>query len=96
MLTKYRPCHLSRANGAEDDSPGQRPGGRSEISSSALKGRRFPAPFQGAPQSVDSETQGVAQGQLAAALSAPEGVDFVEARKAHPANVFVSSRSGHF
>ncbi len=39
-----------RANGAENISPGQRPGERIPISLSALKGRRgHPAPFQGAP-----------------------------------------------
>src|SRR6266481_7914982 len=37
---------------------------------SALQGRRIPAPLQGAP--IDSETQGVALGLRAAALSAPE------------------------
>src|SRR5467141_2642288 len=36
----------------------------------ALQGRRIPAPLQGAP--IDSETQGVALGWVAAALSAPE------------------------
>src|SRR6266481_4678590 len=37
---------------------------------SALKGRRIPAPLRGAP--IDSETQGVALGYHAAAPSAPE------------------------
>src|SRR5467141_5125592 len=37
---------------------------------SALQGRRNPPPLQGAP--IDSETQGVAMGWSAAALSAPE------------------------
>src|SRR3979490_1452422 len=39
-------------------------------SCSALQGLRIPAPLQGAP--IDSETQGVALGWSAAALSAPE------------------------
>jgi hypothetical protein len=51
-----------RANGAEDASPGQRPGYRAQVSSPALKGRRIPAPFQGTQQYNDSETQGVALG----------------------------------
>jgi hypothetical protein len=38
----------------------------------ALKGRGIPAPLQGAPQSIDSETQGVAPGWHPPALSAPE------------------------
>jgi hypothetical protein len=38
--------------------------------SPALKERGIPAPLQGAP--IDSETQGVALGWSAAALSAPE------------------------
>src|SRR6266404_2377956 len=38
--------------------------------SSALQGRRIPAPLQGAP--IDSETQGVALGYHAPAPSAPE------------------------
>src|SRR5579864_484940 len=38
----------SRANGAEDASPGQRPEYLAQITLSALKGRRVPAPFQGA------------------------------------------------
>ena len=38
------PC---RANGAEKVSPGQRPGYRAQLSTSALKGRRgFPRPFK--------------------------------------------------
>jgi hypothetical protein len=37
---------------------------------SALQGRRIPAPLQGAP--IESETQGVALGWSAAALSAPD------------------------
>jgi hypothetical protein len=35
-----------------------------------LQGRRIPPPLQGAP--IDSETQGVALGWSAAALSAPQ------------------------
>jgi hypothetical protein len=42
--------------------------------SSALQGRRIPAPLQGAP--IDSETQGVALGCHAAAPSAPESKSF--------------------
>jgi len=41
----------------------------------ALKGRKDPAPLQGAKRSVDAETQGVALGWHAPALSAPEDVD---------------------
>jgi hypothetical protein len=37
---------------------------------SALKGRRDPAPLQGAKRSVDSGTQGVGLGQRAGAFSA--------------------------
>jgi hypothetical protein len=44
----WRDIFWSRANGAEDASPGQYPGLRSDIFSSALKGRRIPAPLQGA------------------------------------------------
>jgi hypothetical protein len=40
--------------------PGATPRDRVRGTSSALKGRRIPAPFQGAP--IDSETQGVALG----------------------------------
>src|SRR5467141_1059855 len=50
--------------------PGATPRERVRGTSSALKGRRIPAPLQGAP--IDSETQGVALGCHAAALSAPE------------------------
>jgi hypothetical protein len=39
---------------------------------SALKGRKHPAPLQGAKQSDDAGTQGVALGYHAQALSAPE------------------------
>jgi len=39
----------------------------------------LPAPFQGATQSMGSETQGVALGLHPAALSAPE--DVLEAKK---------------
>jgi hypothetical protein len=56
MLTQLR------ANGAEDASPGQRPGDRVHAPSPALKERRIPAPLQGALQSIDSETQGAALG----------------------------------
>jgi len=38
-----------RANGAEDSSPGQRSGDPAQVTLSALKRRRIPAPFQGAP-----------------------------------------------
>jgi hypothetical protein len=70
LCLKKRP--LCRADGAEDASPGQRPGDHSQISSSALKGRMLPAPFQGGPHYIHPETQGVALGWLPAALSAPE------------------------
>jgi|SRR5665213_2103012 len=46
---------------------------------SALKGRRSPAPLQGANHLPRAETQGVALGWLPMALSAPEGVVFFEA-----------------
>ena len=60
LRLKTRLC--CRANGAEDASPGQRPGNRAWEASSALKERRIPAPFQGAKQSINFETQGVALG----------------------------------
>jgi len=41
---------------------------------SALKGRRDPAPLQGAKRSVDDVTQGVALGWHPPALSAPEDI----------------------
>src|SRR6266436_1991860 len=44
--------------------------GTSPSTCSALQGRRTPLPLQGTP--IDSETQGVALGWSAAALSAPE------------------------
>jgi hypothetical protein len=44
-----------RANGAEVTSPGQRPWDSSQAISSALKGRRDPAPLQGAKRSVVPE-----------------------------------------
>src|SRR6266404_8792136 len=44
--------------------------GTSPSTCSALQGRRTPLPSQGIP--IDSETQGVALGWSAAALSAPE------------------------
>ncbi len=47
--------------------------GRFPSRCSALKGRRIPAPLQGA--SINSETQGVALGWSAAALSAPKSKD---------------------
>src|SRR6267378_4359366 len=50
--------------------PGATPRERVRGTSSALQGRRIPAPLQGAP--IDSETQGVALGYHAAAPSAPE------------------------
>jgi len=43
-----------RANGAKDASPGQRPD-RARAPSTALKGRKVPAPFQGAPHSIDTK-----------------------------------------
>ena len=53
----------SRANGAEDDSPGQRPGYRAPCKlNRPERAEGNPAPFQGAPQSMDSGTQGVALG----------------------------------
>ena len=51
-----------RANGAEDASPGQRPGYCALVSFSAVEGRRVPAPFQGAKYSIDYESQGDALG----------------------------------
>src|SRR6266550_4955695 len=50
--------------------PGATPREHARGAFSALQGRRIPAPWQGAP--IDSETQGVALGLRAAALSAPE------------------------
>jgi len=50
--------------------PGATPRGTRSSIRSALQGRRIPAPFQGAP--TDSETQGVALGWSAPALSAPD------------------------
>jgi hypothetical protein len=41
----------------------------------------LPAPLQGAPQSIHSETQGVALGWYPAALSAPQILNFVETWK---------------
>jgi hypothetical protein len=50
--------------------PGATPREHVRGTSSALQGRRIPAPLQGAP--LDSETQGVALGWHPAAPSAPE------------------------
>ena len=50
--------------------PGATPRGSVPRTCTALKGRRNPAPFQGAP--FDSQTQGVALGLHPAALSAPQ------------------------
>ena len=58
----WKAVQLCRAKGAEDYSPGQRPGYDAHASLSALKGRRIPAPLQGAPQLRERETQGVALG----------------------------------
>ena len=53
----------SRANGAEDDSPGQRPGYRTTGSlNRPERAEGNPALLQGAPQLMDSGTQGVALG----------------------------------
>jgi len=59
-----------RANGAKVTSPGNAPGIAARTIMSALKGRRDPAPLQGAKRSVDSGTQGVGLGQRAGAFSA--------------------------
>jgi len=85
-----------RANGAKDASPEQRPGLRAYKLSSALKGRRIPAPSQGAPRRIDSETQGVALGWHPAALSAPGDVESSESESCDDrrANIFVSATSG--
>src|SRR5713226_5539582 len=56
---------MARSMPARGNAPGTCPG-----PCFALQGRRIPAPLQGAP--LDSETQGVALGWSAAALSAPE------------------------
>jgi len=63
---------MRRANGAKVISPGQRPGYCAKLGLSALKGRRVPAPFQGALQSRVTETRGVAPGWSPSALSAPK------------------------
>jgi hypothetical protein len=56
----------------------------------ALKGRRSPAPPQGAP--IDSETQGVALGWSATALSAPKS----EICKSQFAGLWVGNLGGDF
>jgi hypothetical protein len=68
----------SRANGAEVISPGQRHGCHPQMSFSALKGRRAPAPLQGAQQLSAAKNQGVALGWHTPALSAPEEFDSVQ------------------
>ena len=67
-------CH---ANGVEDASPRQRPGIVPRTVARPESGES-PALFQGAPQSMNSETQGVALGKHPPALSAPKDMPLVE------------------
>jgi len=45
---------MNRAIGAKGTSLGQRPGCRTKIYTTALKGRKGPAPFQGAQRGMNS------------------------------------------
>jgi hypothetical protein len=64
----------ARANGAQVNSPGQRPVYRARVFSSVRRGGRKDSlrPFRAHCISNDSETQGVALGWLPSALSAPK------------------------
>ena len=53
---------LCRANGAEDDSPGQRPGYGAPYKIARPERAEGSAPLQGANQSVNTGTQGAALG----------------------------------
>jgi hypothetical protein len=70
LARKHRHNHAPKARRipARGNAPGSCP---SRIS--ALQGRRIPPPLQGGP--INSETQGVALGWSAAALSAPRSKD---------------------
>src|SRR5258708_32252813 len=53
----------------------------------------FPAHFQGAQKSMDSETQGVALGLHPAALSAPKDVNLAKPSRIHGVHILDSERA---
>jgi hypothetical protein len=69
---------------------GNTPGDRPHVLSSALTGRRFPAPLRGAPQWIGSKTQAAALAYHPPSLSAPEYADSAEPWSVHPEGIFVT------
>ena len=77
LALEFEASPICRANGAKVTSPEQRPRVAHGLSS-ALKGRRNPAPLQGALPMRDSETRGDAPGWSPTALSAPDDFELNE------------------